>query len=1073
MNIDQKECLPGATTTSSGGDTTLTDCLDPEYAALHPDICGQPPGDCNDPAYAAAHPTECEDGGTEDPNCSDPAYALEHPTECGGVIVRSLVLKPGSVISCTLGDGVKFQAYLSENGQETLLVNDVTFSSSNLSVALIGVNSGNCTGIAAGTAFISASYYDSASKKTLAATSTLTVLSGNDCCADISVAVMLLIDTSKSMGMAMQTSGTITYPKKLDFAKEAAKRVIDALIVGKDSIGVASFSSAHFTIHQAISANPALSLTALDAVVQTTSKTTFYDGLEGAIDALDASGADRKLLVIISDGNDTITTDWASANPLDLTNTFKAAGGIVLSMGCRASGNGFKLLSDMSTGGFMVNAYNGIENAALDFLIGLKGYLCAGNCTPEGDTYKASGKLDYSDFINWDVVGGKVDLQGNDYFDYLPGNGLYVSLKSGTAQHTDPAAILTLKTPVAVTSGHVITIEVRIAGNQVRQTTYASTARVRAYWLDSGGTAQYLVDQLVTIESYKADFKAFTFSFTSPDDHNIYLDIQQESDGGASEDFALIGLLLDSVGISDGTVSLFYDDFDNENILYVAPACGEGATFIPIGGGGYGYAYGYNCYDSDCLDTPPMAQQPDPVYVSDIEGTGGGGGTCTETYKACAKCAAGSSNFQNVVPVMTSNTLPSGVASAYSAASGYEAYKAFASAALHWEPVMATGGAKYLQYKFASAKHIIGFSFNVQFDRGQNITLASAGLLTMFQNNSVSLRIDGSNDGITWTTLHTICGWGVPYSKFTIANAAGIYMMDVHGQYAYYRLSMDWSAGTTYFGVSTFKLYEQNDGEQCYTSTKTAPTCDQAHKLALDDAVAQVQLLLNCQKLWSATATVECECPPGTIGNGASYTATGYSLTSEDDAKKRAQAAAEALCVANMNCTGSTNNAAITVPYLGVPTARYPSTQLISAAGTVTKATVKMSITVGTSGMHHLIAGLRSPTGEFCLLARCAGEWASAPSTLAITFDDDAAGGIGALDTVVTGGSYQPSKNCVDIVFPNLKDVDGVTIATPYSADLSVFSGIDKAGIWSLWVMGAGDLIDGALTINSWEVVLT
>lgn len=45
-----------------------------------------------------------------------------------------------------------------------------------------------------------------------------------------------------------------------------------------------------------------------------------------------------------------------------------------------------------------------------------------------------AGTLNYSGFANWNVTAGSVDLIGNGYFDFLPGNGLYVDMNGSTGQ---------------------------------------------------------------------------------------------------------------------------------------------------------------------------------------------------------------------------------------------------------------------------------------------------------------------------------------------------------------------------------------------------------------------------------------------------------------------------------------------------------------------------------------------------------------------------------------------------------------------------------------------------------------
>jgi hypothetical protein len=51
------------------------------------------------------------------------------------------------------------------------------------------------------------------------------------------------------------------------------------------------------------------------------------------------------------------------------------------------------------------------------------------------DNFNAgSGSLSYSSFANWTITNGTVDLIGNGFFDFYPGNGLYVDLDGSTSQ---------------------------------------------------------------------------------------------------------------------------------------------------------------------------------------------------------------------------------------------------------------------------------------------------------------------------------------------------------------------------------------------------------------------------------------------------------------------------------------------------------------------------------------------------------------------------------------------------------------------------------------------------------------
>lgn len=47
---------------------------------------------------------------------------------------------------------------------------------------------------------------------------------------------------------------------------------------------------------------------------------------------------------------------------------------------------------------------------------------------------EGSGSLNYSAFLHWSVEDGTVDLIGNGYFDFYPGNGLYVDLDGSSGQ---------------------------------------------------------------------------------------------------------------------------------------------------------------------------------------------------------------------------------------------------------------------------------------------------------------------------------------------------------------------------------------------------------------------------------------------------------------------------------------------------------------------------------------------------------------------------------------------------------------------------------------------------------------
>jgi len=267
--------------------------------------------------------------------------------------------------------------------------------------------------------------------------------------------MMVVVDHTRSMSQVFGGG----YTTKLAFAKAAASRFISEANQTKDLIGLAQFTAASTEILSAPITDKAVVAALVPTIAQTQQLTSFFDALTAAIESLDSVTADRKVLLIISDGEDTDTSYSETDNPIALCDAFKSAGGIVICLGGRAHDRGFALLSTLASGGFFLNGYPAVADESLDLLSGLKGYLCAGNCNPVGDEYVGQGTLSYADFLNWDVSGGNVDLQGNGFFDYLPGNGLYVDLGA--------SAKITTKDPIPIEAGQVYTLSLKLAGNQV------------------------------------------------------------------------------------------------------------------------------------------------------------------------------------------------------------------------------------------------------------------------------------------------------------------------------------------------------------------------------------------------------------------------------------------------------------------------------------------------------------------------------------------------------------------------------------------------------------------------------
>jgi subtilisin-like proprotein convertase family protein len=386
------------------------------------------------------------------PSCSDPSYALANPTICG-TNLQTLILKPSMAICCLLGS-VQLTAIVVQNGVETDVTAQTVFTTTDPDIAVVGASSGNVTGLAGGDVVINASYVN------LTATCSLTVIGEQHCCDTIPVAFMVLVDDSKSMSQPFNGA----YASKLVFAKAAASQFIASVNANKDSVGLMSFDDSFAPVLSAPSSNIAAVGALVAGISQSQQLTGYNAALTAAITALNATSATEKIIVLISDGEDTSVNDPTdSADAINTINSFKASGGIVICLGVRASGTNFLFLEALATGGFFINAYDATAVSSLQYLLGLKGYICAGNCTPPGDEYEAIGQLDYCKFANWNVVDGHVDLIGNGFLDFLPGNGLYVDLAGSTAPH---GGEMISKNTFGLLAGKTYRLSLELAGNQ-------------------------------------------------------------------------------------------------------------------------------------------------------------------------------------------------------------------------------------------------------------------------------------------------------------------------------------------------------------------------------------------------------------------------------------------------------------------------------------------------------------------------------------------------------------------------------------------------------------------------------
>jgi hypothetical protein len=480
--------------------------------------------------------------------CADPVFAQTFPELCVGRGIYSLRLKPAFVSKEVL-QTVQYRTFLvGSTGEEVELTQGLTYGISDSLIGVIGAASGSLTTLAEGIATVSVSW------EQLSAYAQLNVVAE---CAVSQVGMVELVDDSRSMSQAFGGA----YATRLTFAKALGRRFITEVNVTKDEVGVGMFSTSGSVI-QELTIDLEAAKTKLASVPSTQNRTDLAIGLRTVIDYLNNQALGRRVIILFSDGESNQGDD-----SVVVANEFKESGGIILVVGCRASGAGFIRLGKIASAGFFLNGYPGNEAATADLLSGLKGYFCAGNCNPLGDRYVPTGALDYTGFKNWDVQ-GKVDLIGPGLFDLVPGHGMYVDL----AGSSDPwLGRITTKQSFTFALGVQYRVSLQMAGNQ----------RTDAAGFKSGVQIGTMVGQEITINDYKQPFTAYTYLFVG-DGTTQRLAIEQKI---VPTGPLFAGNLLDEVKIEKVSTSevLFHDDFDQENLQYVQP-CGAAPADPPAAG---------------------------------------------------------------------------------------------------------------------------------------------------------------------------------------------------------------------------------------------------------------------------------------------------------------------------------------------------------------------------------------------------------------------------------------------------------------------------------------------------------
>lgn len=500
---------------------------------------------------------------TPDPRCDDSAFALANPGVCPNQL--ALIIRPAVSLFCQL-DSVRFRVFAYQNGTETELTSGVTFETSNAEVFAVGVNSGSGTALSAGIANITATY----AGKSIAARATVSNGTGSACCNDLVIASAIAVDNSRSMTLSFGGQ----YATRLTFAKAVALVFGSNLLfvdnVAKDRIKVWSFNAEPTEELPAFTSEPDDIVTAIAGISQTQQKTDLLDVFTTIADDILAEEVNRRVIVIVTDGEHSIDTNTQAV--IDASTLFKDGGGIVIIVGTRASGVGYDFLQRLATPGFFLNATEDNIDETIAALNFIKSSICAGTCIPTGNEFLNVPELEYSSFLNWQVLQGQVNLVGPGLLDMIPGNGLYVDMAAGSK------AIIRSTDSFALYSGRNYRISFNLAGNQREA---IAGQGIKVYVREVGiNDSDPNIFETVIYGDYTDGFHNNGFVFPMLYDATVRIYFEQL--GTAAN--PACGNLLDTILFQDFTTltTLLSDNFDDENLRFVEPACGPSSAIVPI-----------------------------------------------------------------------------------------------------------------------------------------------------------------------------------------------------------------------------------------------------------------------------------------------------------------------------------------------------------------------------------------------------------------------------------------------------------------------------------------------------------
>lgn len=243
----------------------------------------------------------------------------------------------------------------------------IEFSSSNPSVATVHSVTGVVTTIAVGKTTISAKWNNQYAYAELEVV---------EDCDDEPSNYLVLIDNSFSM----QQNFDGVHPTKLAYAKYLAAVFFASMNTTKDQMAFGNFN-VEADVNLDLTNLPEALLDSVDTLPTVHQMTDLRDAIEHGIEYLDEEATGLKVLVLMTDGQYN-----RGDLPGPIAREFRQRGGIIIVVGIRVFDVYFQLLNEISTKGYFLSAYGGIAEAVATNLIGLKSFLCSGDC-PGGAVY--------------------------------------------------------------------------------------------------------------------------------------------------------------------------------------------------------------------------------------------------------------------------------------------------------------------------------------------------------------------------------------------------------------------------------------------------------------------------------------------------------------------------------------------------------------------------------------------------------------------------------------------------------------------------------------------------------------